>query len=96
MHSLQGLNMNTNALHSNYGLGGDDGALMVDLVNLKDFSMDEDTWYASVGAGHRLGEMDKKMHAAGKRAMAHGTCPSVGIGGHATIVRLLSIRLLTL
>lgn len=71
--------------YANYGLGGDDGALMVDLVNLKDFSMDEDTWYASVGAGHRLGDMDKKMHAAGKRAMAHGTCPSVGIGGHATI-----------
>lgn len=48
--------------------------------------MDNTTWYASVGAGHKLGEMDKKMHAAGKRAMAHGTCPGVGIGGHATIV----------
>lgn len=71
---------------SNYGLGGEDGALMIDLVNLKDFSMNKTTWHASVGAGHRLGELDKKLHKAGKRAMAHGTCPSVGIGGHATIV----------
>jgi FAD/FMN-containing dehydrogenase len=58
---------------------------MIDLVNLQSFSMDETTWHASIGAGHRLGEVDKKLHAAGGRAFAHGVCPGVGIGGHATI-----------
>lgn len=72
----------------NFGLGGEDGALMVDLKNLQDFSMNEDTWEASFGSGFRLGELDKHLHKNGGRAMAHGTCPSVGIGGHATIVSL--------
>ncbi|MBE3043508.1 FAD-dependent oxidoreductase [Candidatus Bathyarchaeota archaeon] len=69
----------------NYGLGGEDGALAIDLVNLQSFSMDEETWQAAVGAGMHLGDMDDKLHAEGKRAVAHGVCPGVGIGGHATI-----------
>ncbi len=60
---------------------------MIDLQNLDDFSMNTENWQATFGSGFRLGELDKKLHANGKRAMAHGTCPGVGIGGHATIVR---------
>jgi len=71
--------------YANFGTGGEDGAVMVDLVNLQDFKMDEDTWEASFGSGFRLGELDEYLHENGGRAMAHGTCPSVGIGGHATI-----------
>lgn len=48
--------------------------------------MDTNTWQATFGSGYLLGELDKQLHANGKRAMAHGTCPGVGIGGHATIV----------
>lgn len=59
---------------------------MIDLVNLKDFSMDTTTWQATFGAGYRLGELDEQLHGHGKRAVAHGTCPGVGAGGHATIV----------
>jgi hypothetical protein len=33
-----------------------------------------------------LGEVTTKLHDAGGRAIAHGVCPGVGIGGHATIV----------
>lgn len=33
----------------------------------------------------KLGEVTKKLLAAGNRAIAHGTCPDVGIGGHATM-----------
>lgn len=47
--------------------------------------MDRTTWRATVGAGTLLGDVTKRMHDAGGRAMAHGTCPQVGIGGHATI-----------
>lgn len=71
---------------ANYGLGGVDGAVSVDMVNFQGFSMDKQTWYATVGAGSRLGELDVKLHGAGGRAFAHGVCPGVGLGGHATIV----------
>ena len=68
------------------GLGGDNGAVAIDLVKLQEYSMDTNTWRATVGAGFRLGEVDKKLHETG-RAFSHGVCPDVGIGGHATIVR---------
>ncbi|KAK4638794.1 hypothetical protein QC761_704440 [Podospora bellae-mahoneyi] len=71
--------------YQNYGVGGSDGAVAIDMVNFQKFSMDTKTWYATIGAGNRLGEVDKKMHAQGGRAMAHGVCPGVGLGGHATI-----------
>lgn len=47
--------------------------------------MDESTWQATIGSGTLLGDVTKKLHDNGNRAMAHGTCPQVGIGGHATI-----------
>jgi hypothetical protein len=46
--------------------------------------MDRTTWRATAGGGTLLGDLTKRMHEAGNRAMAHGTCPQVGIGGHAT------------
>lgn len=46
--------------------------------------MDHITWQATAGAGTLLGDLTKRMHEAGNRAMAHGICPQVGIGGHAT------------
>lgn len=63
--------------------------MSIDLVNLKDFEMDNETWYASFGAGTNLGELDKNLHTFGRRAIAHGTCPSVGTGGHLTVVSIL-------
>lgn len=71
---------------ANFGLG--DGALVVDLVNLQHYSLNETTWYATIGAGMKLGDVDENLDKAG-RAFAHGVCPGVGIGGHATIVSLL-------
>ncbi|KAJ7595382.1 hypothetical protein C8J56DRAFT_774912 [Mycena floridula] len=71
--------------YANYCLGGTDGAVVVDLVNFQQFDMDSDTWRARIGAGTRLGDVTKKLHDAGNRLIAHGTCPEVGIGGHATI-----------
>ncbi|KAK4163899.1 hypothetical protein QBC43DRAFT_354001 [Cladorrhinum sp. PSN259] len=71
--------------YGNYGLGGEDGAVAIDLVNMKKFVMDNSTWFATIGAGTLLGEVDEKLHAAGGRAFAHGVCLGVGIGGHCTI-----------
>ena len=47
--------------------------------------MDKSTWQATIGGGTLLGDVTKRLHDNGGRAMAHGTCPQVGIGGHATI-----------
>lgn len=47
--------------------------------------MNTETWRATVGAGTLLGDVTKRMHKHGNRAIAHGTCPQVGLGGHATI-----------
>ena len=58
---------------------------MVDLKNFQQFSIDKNTWQATIGGGTLLRDVTKKLHENGNRAMAHGTCPQVGIGGHATI-----------
>jgi FAD/FMN-containing dehydrogenase len=72
--------------YGNFALGGDDGAntIVVDLSEFQQFSMDQKSWIATIGAGTLLGDVTKKLESQG-RAMAHGTCPQVGIGGHATI-----------
>ena len=67
--------------YANYCLGGVDGALVVDLVHLQKFEMDTTTWMATIGAGTLLGDVTKRLHDAGGRAIAHGICPQVGIGG---------------
>ncbi|KAI1384413.1 Glucooligosaccharide oxidase [Hypoxylon trugodes] len=71
--------------YANYGVGGTDGELVIDLVNLQNFTMDNNTWQATIGGGTRLSDVTSRLHDNGKRAIAHGTCPGVGIGGHATI-----------
>ncbi|TGJ83569.1 hypothetical protein E0Z10_g5197 [Xylaria hypoxylon] len=71
--------------HSYANYGGEDGALVIDLLKLQDFSMDAKTWQATIGGGTKLADVTKRLHDNGKRAISHGTCPGVGIGGHATI-----------
>jgi hypothetical protein len=67
------------------GLGGEDGAVVVDLKQFQQFSMDRTNWQATIGAGTLLGDVTQRLHDAGGRAMSHGTCPQVGSGGHFTI-----------
>jgi FAD/FMN-containing dehydrogenase len=55
------------------------------MKHFQQFSMDKSTWQATIGGGTLLGDVTKRLHENGNRAMAHGTCPQVGIGGHATI-----------
>lgn len=67
--------------YASFGLGGDDGALIVDLDNFRNIVVD-DAGLATVGAGNRLGDIYLALDAQGW-AFAAGTCPGVGIGGHA-------------
>lgn len=78
--------------YGNFGLGGTDGKISIDMVNFQDFTMDTNTWQATVGSGTLLGDLTTRLHDNGKRAVAHGSCPGVGLGGHATIVSYCPLR----
>lgn len=67
------------------GNGGQDNTIVVDMKHFQRFAMDETTWQATLGGGTLLKDVTRLLHENGNRAMAHGTCPQVGIGGHATI-----------
>jgi len=60
-----------------FSIGGQDGSLVVDLTKFQKYEIDEKTWNAKVGGGTLLGELTKRMHNSGGRAMSHGTCPQV-------------------
>ncbi|KAL2693471.1 hypothetical protein Neosp_000031 [[Neocosmospora] mangrovei] len=70
--------------YTNKGIGGNDGAVVVDLKHINDVQV-ESSGVAKVGAGNRLKDVWEKLHSAGKRYMPHGSSPTVGIGGHATV-----------
>ena len=58
--------------------------MVVDLESFNNVTMDATTNIAQVGGGVRLGNMALALYNQGKRALPHGTCPGVGVGGHAT------------
>lgn len=64
------------------GLGGTDGAIVIDLRNLKQITVNQDGT-ATIQPGNRLGDVASALNNNG-RALPHGTCPYVGIGGHAS------------
>ena len=70
--------------YAGYGLGGADGHIIVDLSNFKYIDVDNSTDIAVVGAGSRLGDIAVALFNQAGRAIPHGTCPLVGIGGHAS------------
>ncbi|KAG8905377.1 hypothetical protein FRB99_009046 [Tulasnella sp. 403] len=66
-----------------FGLGGQDGALVVDMSKMKALSVDPSTGFAVSQTGLLLGELALGIWNQGQRALPHGTCPYVGTGGHA-------------
>ncbi|KAI1274993.1 hypothetical protein F5Y07DRAFT_189314 [Xylaria sp. FL0933] len=67
------------ASHSN---GGVDGSVVIDLRKLQDIDLTEDG-IVRVGGGVRLGNLARALWQE-KRALTHGTCPTVGVAGHFT------------
>ena len=51
------------------------------MSNFKQVSVDRTTFIATIGTGNRLGDVALGLNNAG-RALPHGSCPYVGIGGH--------------
>ena len=71
--------------YASYSTGGRDGAMVIDLQQgFSGVTVDKTTNVAKVGGGARLGNMAQAIYDQNKRALPHGTCPGVGIGGHAT------------
>ncbi|ORY83557.1 glucooligosaccharide oxidase [Leucosporidium creatinivorum] len=69
--------------YASYGLGGvEEEALIIELSNFKNITVDDDGT-AKIGAGNRLGDVALALNEKG-RGLPHGTCPYVGIGGHAS------------
>ncbi|KAF9164027.1 hypothetical protein DFQ26_001905, partial [Actinomortierella ambigua] len=66
-----------------YGVGGKDGALVIDLDRLQKFHLDPLTGVVTVGAGTRLGPLYDRLwnSDAGKYLVSGGICPSVGVSG---------------
>ncbi len=50
-----------------YGLGGEDGHLVIDLRNFQEISLDNQAHVATVGAGVRLGNLAERLYALGHR-----------------------------
>ncbi|KAL2860995.1 uncharacterized protein BJX67DRAFT_375679 [Aspergillus lucknowensis] len=67
---------------ANYGLGGQNRDIVVNMKHFSQFSMDESTFIATIGPGITLGDLDLELYNAGNRAMAHGICPSIRTGDH--------------
>ena len=53
---------------------------MIDMSNFVQIDVDPTTFIATIGPGNRLGEVALSLNDAG-RALPHGTCAYVGIGG---------------
>ena len=58
-----------------------DGSIVIDLSNFKQISVDSNTYIATIGPGNRLGDIALGLNNEG-RALPHGSCPYVGVGGH--------------
>ncbi|KAM0748147.1 Glucooligosaccharide oxidase [Meredithblackwellia eburnea MCA 4105] len=67
--------------YGSHGLGGVSGALVIDLEKFNIIRVTA-KGTAKIGAGTRLGDVVLKLAARG-RALPHGDCPFIGMGGHA-------------
>ncbi|KAI1644979.1 putative glucooligosaccharide oxidase [Daldinia loculata] len=74
--------------YASYSNGGVDGSVVIDLgeVQFRSTSASGDLYCVIVGSGMRLGELAQTIdqRTGWKRALPHGTCASVGVGGHFT------------
>lgn len=60
--------------YASFGLGGNDGQLVIQLDHKYDVTLREDN-VAVVSAGARLGVVASQLFEQGRRGISHGTCP---------------------
>lgn len=69
--------------YASHSLGGEDGHLVIELDRMYNITLNSATNVATVQAGARLGHVLTQLDSQGKRAFSTGTCPGVGVSGHA-------------
>ncbi|KAI8624180.1 Glucooligosaccharide oxidase [Xylariaceae sp. FL1651] len=69
--------------YASHSSGGANGSAVIDLRKFQDVVLCNDE-IVRVGGGVRLGKLALGIYQQGKRALAHGTNPTVGVGGHFT------------
>ncbi|KAF9870979.1 berberine bridge enzyme [Colletotrichum karsti] len=71
---------------ANHGLGGENGAITIDMHHFQYTSVNmlNPSRSIRVGGGTRLGQIEEHLGPY-KRAMPRGVCGDIGIGGHATV-----------
>ncbi|KAJ6625746.1 FAD-binding domain-containing protein [Mycena sp. CBHHK59/15] len=69
--------------YSASGYGSRNGALVIMFRDMAQISYNSSDGTAAIQPGARLGDVALELHDKYGRAMAHGTCPYVGLGGHA-------------
>jgi hypothetical protein len=57
---------------------------VIDLQRINHISVDASSGEAVIGTGSRLGDIALGLNNQGGRALPHGVCPYVGLGGHAS------------
>ena len=72
---------------SSWGIAGtgyatQTGTILLDVSNLKDFSVSADKSSVTFGAGYRLGELSLALYSQANSLIPAGTCPWVGTSGH--------------
>ena len=72
--------------YASYSSGGHNGSMVVNLESFQSINVDttDSSGIAQVGGGVRLGDMALGIYNQAQGALPHGTCPGVGIGGHAS------------
>lgn len=61
--------------YASFGLGGEDGHLVIEMSRMNKVVLDNSTGIATVEGGTRLGHLAVELFNQGGRAISHGTCP---------------------
>lgn len=69
--------------YASHSLGAENGHLVIELDRMYNVTLNSTTKIAVVQAGARLGHVLTQLDSQGKRAFSTGTCPGVGVSGHA-------------
>lgn len=67
--------------YASLGFGGESGQLVIELDRMNNVTLHDDNT-ATIQGGTRLGKVALELYNQGERALSHGTCPGVGLGGH--------------
>ncbi|KAM0250270.1 hypothetical protein ACHAP5_002329 [Fusarium lateritium] len=68
--------------YGSFGYGGEDGHLVIIMDAMDRVTLNKDM-SCNIQAGARLGHVASELFKFNRRALPHGTCPGVGIAGHA-------------